>query len=78
MGDQVKFNPSLLRKQLEKQECRDYFGSKYPNIMDYYWKFLKDAGPNCNIVQAALKALWREEMDSAPESFQESLRSGVW
>lgn len=76
---QVKFNPAFLRKQLENPACRKYFDEKYPNIMNYYWKFLKEAGPNCNIVVAALKALWSEEMDSASaESFQRSLQTGNW
>jgi len=75
----IKFNPTLLRKQLENPNCRAYFDKKYKNIMNYYWKFLKDAGPNCTIVQAALKALWSEEMHgAAPESFQKSLRTGNW
>ncbi len=75
----IKFNPTLLRKQLEDPKCRAYFGEKYENIMTYYWKFLKDAGPNCTIVQAALKALWTEEMHSASaESFQEALSTGTW
>jgi len=76
--ENIKFNPTLLRRELDKASCRGYFESKHSHIMKFYWKFLKDAGPNCNIVQAALVALWREEMNSAPESFQESLRTGKW
>ena len=76
--EQIKFNATILRKELAKPECREYFGEKYEGIMGYYWKFLKDAGPNCTIVHAALNALWREEMQSDPERFQESIRTGIW
>ena len=78
MTDALKFNPDLLRKHLDKPDCRDYFRAKYSNVMVYYERFLERAGPTCSIVRSALQVLWAEEMDRNAESFQESLVTGKW
>jgi len=58
---------------------RFYFIAKYPDLMAWYDQhIISTTGLQCPLVQASLKAIWQQEIESNAESFFDGLRTGNW